>query len=296
MLEVSYRVADHTFSVFFLDGSSSEDLLPSFAPFKTENPSDVLFRLYVDDTFCWEEYGREIGQFDCGGCNHGVYRCSNGDYQFVVSGVEREVCCHMQSNSTFTENRVALKTAKQSQRAYGLNNAIMMAFAFSSATASTLLMHASVIRCDGKGYLMTAPSGTGKSTHTRLWYDNIPGCDLMNDDNPVVRIVDGEPFVYGSPWSGKTRCYRNIQAPVGALVQIKQRSENTIRRLGTLEAFAALLPAMSTMKWDQRVYKGVCDSISALILRCGVWTLGCRPDAEAAFVCHAAVASQTTNF
>ena len=59
-----------------------------------------------------------------------------------------------------------------------------------------MLMHASVIRHQGKGYLMTAPSGTGKSTHTRLWYDNIPGCDLMNDDNPVVRIFRCGVFIF----------------------------------------------------------------------------------------------------
>ena len=160
-----------------------------------------------------------------------------------------------------------------------------------------MVLHSSCIAVNGKAILFSAPSGTGKSTHTALWKEYIPGTEYINDDTPVISLdKTDEVLAYGSPWSGKTRCYRNIQAPVGALVQIKQRSENTIRRLGTLEAFAALLPAMSTMKWDQRVYKGVCDSISALILRCGVWTLGCRPDAEAAFVCHAAVASQTTNF
>lgn len=291
MPNVSYRVAEHTFSILFLDDCNHEELLPSFVPFKTEEAADVLFRMSVDDAFEWEEYGHEIGQFDCGGCNHGVYRCKNGDYQFVISDVNGEVCCHMQSNSAFTENKVALKSVTPLQRSYGLNNAIMMAFAFSSATASTLLMHASVIRCDGKGYLMTAPSGTGKSTHTRLWYDNIPGCDLMNDDNPVVRIVDGVPFVYGSPWSGKTRCYRNIQAPIGAVVQIQQHKENAIRRLGVVESFAALLPAMSTMKWDARVYKGVCDSISELIRYCSVWRLECLPNAEAAHLCHDTVLS-----
>ena len=151
-------------------------------------------------------------------------------------------------------------------------------------------MHASVIRQGGKGYLMTAPSGTGKSTHTRLWYDNIPGCDLMNDDNPVVRIVDGQAVVYGSPWSGKTRCYRNIQAPVGGIVRIQQRPENTIRRLNPVEAFCNLLPAMSNMKWDKRVYNGICDGISQLIQLVGVHELGCLPNAEAAILCHDTIA------
>jgi hypothetical protein len=108
----------------------------------------------------------------------------------------------------------------------------------------------------------------------------------MNDDNPVVRIVNGEAIVYGSPWSGKTPCYRNIQAPIGGIVRIQQRPENSIRKLSSLEAFSNLLPAISNMKWDKRVYNGVCDGISELIRLCGMYELGCLPDAAAAHLCH----------
>ena len=108
----------------------------------------------------------------------------------------------------------------------------------------------------------------------------------MNDDNPVVRIIDGQAIVFGSPWSGKTRCYRNIQAPVGGIVRIQQRKKNTIRKLSTVEAFCNLLPAMSNMKWDERVYKGICDGIGELIRLVGMYELGCLPNAEAAILCH----------
>ena len=128
--------------------------------------------------------------------------------------------------------------------------------------------------------------GTGKSTHTRLWYDHIPGCDLMNDDNPVLRIVDGCPMVYGSPWSGKTPCYRNVSAPVGAMVRIRQHPSNSIRQMKPVEALAELLPAMSSMKWDKRVYSGVYDTLIRLISLCKIYELKCLPNAEAAFLCH----------
>ena len=137
---------------------------------------------------------------------------------------------------------------------------------------------------------MTAPSGTGKSTHTRLWYENIPNCDLMNDDNPVVRVIGDNAIVYGSPWSGKTPCYRNVQAPIGAFVRIQQRPENAIRPLVSLEAFSVLLSAMSSMKWEKRVYNGICDGISELMRLCKVYELGCLPNAEAARLCHETVA------
>lgn len=282
-----YRVGGHAFCIVFLDDCNDESLLPSFSRFKIDETAEpLLFTLTVDDSFRFSQRGQEIGQFDCGGCNHGVYSTDNSEYQYEISDVQGVLCSYMQASPDFKEAKVAILGENWSQRNYGLNNALMMTYAFASADQYTMLMHASVIRHQGKGYLMTAPSGTGKSTHTRLWYDNIPGCDLMNDDNPVVRIVDGQAIVYGSPWSGKTRCYRNIQAPVGGIVRIQQRPENSIRTLSPLEAFSNLLPAISNMKWDKRVYKGICDGIAELVRLCGMYELGCLPDAAAAHLCH----------
>lgn len=296
-----YRVGGHTFAVCFCGQTGDESLIPSFAPFRIgETPTkdasckELLFTMYVDDDFAFGQSSQEIGQFDCGGCNHGVYRMPDGGYQYAVHDVDDTLCSRMQTNADFSVCHVKIFGTVWHQQNYGLNNALMMAYAFAAACTNTMLMHASVIRHNGKGYLMTAPSGTGKSTHTRLWYDNIPGCDLMNDDNPVVRIVDGKAVVYGSPWSGKTRCYRNIEAPIGGIVRIQQRSENSIRRLNTVEAFCNLLPAMSNMKWDKRVYNGVCDGISELIRLVRIYELGCLPNAEAAILCHATIAGEET--
>lgn len=286
-----YEIGGHSIAVRFVNEENNDDLIPSFAPFRLQDePAELLFTMLVDDNLDWPQQNDEIGQFDCGGCNHGVYRTDNGGYLYSIHDIHDVLCSRMQSNADFSQCSVSLYGKTWVQRNYGLNNALMMAYAFASACSATMLMHASVIRQGGKGYLMTAPSGTGKSTHTRLWYDNIPGCDLMNDDNPVVRIVDGQAVVYGSPWSGKTRCYRNIQAPVGGIVRIQQRPENTIRRLNPVEAFCNLLPAMSNMKWDKRVYNGICDGISQLIQLVGMHELGCLPNAEAAILCHDTIA------
>jgi hypothetical protein len=282
-----YKVGGHAYRIYFDDNLNNDSLLQSSIPFETEvdDTQNLIFELHVDDSFRPSEHGEEIGDFDSGGNHNWVFLRNDGSYEIRISDVRNRQCCLMDANHDFSYVRVALNGNK-SMRTFGLGNALMMTYAFASAEKQTMLMHASVIRHQGKGYLMTAPSGTGKSTHTRLWYDNIPGCDLMNDDNPVVRIIDGEAIVYGSPWSGKTPCYRNIQAPVGGLVRIKQRPENSIRKYSAIEAFSNLLPAISNMKWDKRVYKGVCDGIAELIRLCGMYELGCLPDAAAAHLCH----------
>ena len=288
-----FMIAQHRLSVLFAGGLDADALIPSFSPFVCEAGGSVLLEMEVCEGTA-PDFSRmdEIGQFDCGGANHGVYLGEDGGYAFEISLPSCDggaLSCCLTTNADFSRCRAVLMSAMPRQQQFGLNNALMMAFAFAAAEQDTLLVHASVIRKDGYGYLFTAPSGTGKSTHTHLWYQHIPGCDLMNDDNPVVRIVDGETIIFGSPWSGKTPCYRNIWAPVGAITRIEQRPENTIRRMAPVEAFATLLPAVSSMKWDARVYNGICNTISKLLRITPIFWLGCRPDEEAARVCYEAV-------
>lgn len=286
-------VALHKLEVTFPAGLEATDIIPSFSPFVCEEEGDVLFRMTVTvGTAPDFSTMQEIGQFDCGGANHGVYRNEQGDYAFEISLPDYDggtLSCCMTANADFSSCHAVLTGENIRQHQFGLNNALMMAFAFAAAEQDTLLVHASVIRNNGYGYLFTAPSGTGKSTHTHLWYKYIPGSDLMNDDNPVVRIIDGEARIYGSPWSGKTPCYRNIWAPVGAITRIEQKPENTIRRMAPVESFAMLLPAVSSMKWDKRVYIGICDTLSRLLPITPIFLLGCRPDEDAARVCYEAI-------
>lgn len=288
---LKYKVADHLVELVFETGKFDESLLPNFVKFVAEDDDkdEPVCRVVVQEEFANEELRDEIGQFDCGGCNHGVYLMPDGGYAIEISDVRGTLCATLRSNADFSECKAIIHVENPLLARYGLNNCMMMSYAFSTATKQTLLMHSSVIRKDGYGYMMTAPSGTGKSTHTHLWYENIPGCDLMNDDNPIVRVIDGQAIIYGSPWSGKTPCYRNINAPIGGIVRIKQEPKNSIRRMNVIESFATLLPAMSSMKWDKRVYGGVCDTVTALVASVGVYELGCLPNAEAALLCYSTI-------
>ena len=278
-----YRVGGHTYCICFADDKNSAELLPSSEPFRLEQPdtAELLFTLTVDDNWRPESRGTEIGQFDCGGNNHGVYRSDDGSYQILVSDMDGRQCCLLEVTADFTQAKVCLN-GNYNMRNFGLNNALMMVYAFSGSQHNTLLMHASVVRKDGYGYLCLGVSGTGKSTHTGLWLKHIPGTDLMNDDNPVVRCCpDGVVRVYGSPWSGKTPCYRNVEAPIGAFLQLKQAPYNKIRRQSVVESFASLLPSCSVMKWDKSNYMGTCDAVSAIMQTTPTFLLECLPDEAA---------------
>jgi hypothetical protein len=169
---------------------------------------------------------------------------------------------------------------------FAVNNALMVLFAMRTAPLQTALFHAAVIGHEGRGYLFLGKSGTGKSTHARLWIKHVRGSELVNDDNPVVRVeADGSIRVYGSPWSGKTPCYRNMDLPVGGFVQLSQAPFNRIRRLKGIEAYAVLVPSISGKRWERAIADGLHQTENALASRVPVWHLECLPDEAAAKLC-----------
>lgn len=171
-----------------------------------------------------------------------------------------------------------------------LDNSLMIQFAMASACLGTVLFHAAAVSLEGRGYMFLGKSGTGKSTHARLWLQNIPGTELMNDDNPAVRIkTDGTAVVYGTPWSGKTPCYRNICAPIGGIVLLSQAPYNKIVRLNGIGAYAAVVPSISGKRWDSRIADGLHETENMLASSIPVWHLDCLPDADAALICKETV-------
>ena len=106
----------------------------------------------------------------------------------------------------------------------------------------TLLLHGSVIAVDGKAYLFTASSGTGKSTHTRLWREFFGNKAVMvNDDKPLLRIMKDGVIAYGTPWDGKHRLSTNTHAPVVGICILRRGKENKIREITAREAYPMLL-------------------------------------------------------
>jgi energy-coupling factor transporter ATP-binding protein EcfA2 len=143
-------------------------------------------------------------------------------------------------------------------------------------------LHASVIEKEGRALLFLGKSGTGKSTHSRLWQQYVPGCSLLNDDEPVVRVNDKqEVWVYGTPWSGKTPCYRNDEARVAAFVLLHQAPENRLTKLSAKEALFTLFASSSMLRSDVQHKNAVFATLAAILEQVPVYRLDCRPDREA---------------
>ena len=283
-----YRVGGHLFLVCEDTKIHHEKLMPSIQPFAaahTEEGPVFTLHIQLSATLPIPSEGL-IGTFDCGGCLHDVYDLRGEGYCIVFHHINGDTCGLLCTDKNGQEGIVHLMNTPLSHQQFVLGNATMIAYAYATADKKTVLMHASVVSLEGKGYLMTAPSGTGKSTHTRLWRQCFDQCELVNDDNPVVRIEQGKAMVYGSPWSGKTPCYRNVCHPVGAYVRLFQEPENNIHPYQPLEAYAMLLPAMSCMVWDKRMQTGVSKTVAEMVRLNPMYRLGCRPDEAAARLCR----------
>jgi len=286
-----FRVAELNISICFAESKyNSPRLIPSFETFRVSTPhrdDELFFRLTVDDTTkpIPKEQRERIRVFDTGNGNTSVDQLQDGGYQYIIKDVNGYDCCLLIANKDFSECRCALN-GNYNMRSFGLNNALMLVFAFAGSRADTLLVHASLVRHKGYGYPFIAKSGTGKSTHTSLWMRYIEGCDLMNDDNPVIRVINGKCYIYGSPWSGKTPCYRDVKAPLGAVTRIDRAEKNYCEKLPPIEAFASFLPSCSTMKWDGDVFNNICNIVTKVVETTGIYTMHCLPNREAAEICN----------
>ena len=131
----------------------------------------------------------------------------------------------MQADRCFSVVSVFLH--EEDKRAgHALSSLLRIAYSQAVLYWDAVSIHASAVFCENQAFLFMGKSGTGKSTHSALWLKYIPGTELLNDDNPTLRIVNGRVYAYGTPWSGKTPCYKPLSYPVGGMVRLKQAPAN----------------------------------------------------------------------
>ena len=165
--------------------------------------------------------------------------------------------------------------------------AIWIGYGIVTIPHQTVAIHTSCIVQQGKAVIFLGESGTGKSTHTRLWRETIAGAELLNDDSPIIRMRDGKATVYGSPWSGKTPCYKNESYPIRAIVRLSQAPHNSMRRLRGSFSVGALLPSLPpAFAFDEKLEDAVMNVLSAVIGAVPVYHLECLPNAAAAQLSH----------
>jgi hypothetical protein len=288
-----YQVATHNFSISAgADSFLWERMRGCYGPFVVYEGGDSRFALQVVDEVDLE--GGELVYSNMDDVQPwfitlNVYKSSTGHFFEITQPSSSEVNGRLFIDFALRNARLYLM-GTEAQQWNTFTTAVDLCYLLSTACHDTLLMHASAVIYEGHAYLFLGKSGTGKSTHSRMWLETLEGAELMNDDHPVLRVEsDGTVVAYGSPWSGKTPCYKNMKAPVGGIVRIARAPYNQAVRLSPFQAYASLLTSSSGMTWERELADGRDNTLQKIASCVPCWKMECLPDHAAAYVCADAV-------
>lgn len=151
-----------------------------------------------------------------------------------------------------------------------------------------MLLHSSAVVHEDKGYLFSAPSGTGKSTHTQLWLKEFDGSYILNDDKPAIMLTDKGIYVYGTPFSGKTDWNVNKGVPLQGICALERGAENIIERMSPEEATFRILN-QTVRPYEEERMQQMLDVLDRVISEIPTYMLHCNMDPEAARVSYTAM-------
>lgn len=275
MTSKRYRVADHYFEVQGETLCCEISRIGGFGNFEDLSGTVVAdFRFVLSDNLpCGfvEQYSFDYEDV------HGEFGSTEDGFYLIQKPEAEEplyMWCSLGGNEVFLNGNLSLRLFRF---------ALWVGYGLMTCSRGTVAIHSSCIVHDGKAVLFLGESGTGKSTHTRLWRENIPGAVLLNDDSPIVRIIDGSVWVYGSPWSGKTPCYKQERYPLAGCVRLSQAPYNKMHKLPVLKGYAALHPSCPPeFAYDERIYSHISSTLGNLISIVPCYHLECLPDSDAA--------------
>lgn len=289
MIEYFFSVGGFLFGVYVPEGTDVHRMLPSFRPFRCEDTKgkEPLFRFYVHFDELRDSSGSECIFIDESLNDMGRVRLysSGGGYHIKISFRDDEMEHYAVSDSCFKRTDAYINKCDR-YAGEVVSSLLRMVYSQAVIPYGGISVHASAVILDGKAYLFMGKSGTGKSTHSALWMKAFSGCELMNDDNPVITLDGEKVTASGTPWSGKTPCYRNISAPVGGIVRLKQAGFNKFLPLNAAGLFINLLPGCSVIRKSVSLQDEMHNTLARVSEHVRGGMMECLPDVEAAAVCR----------
>ena len=277
--QLFYEIADHKLLIDTPDAEVTAALIPSFHPFRVDNEGEenLLFRFSGNkDVSIPDRAPDDLMEADH--MSFDVYHIE-GSITVCLKNKALEHSFHISADRKTVTSDLTLT---QPHESLFLNYFLRTAFGMASANHQCIKLHASVIEKEGKALVFMGKSGTGKSTHSRNWLKFVPGCSLLNDDEPIVRVMDdGSVRIYGAPWSGSTPCYRNEYAEVAAFVRLYQSPDNKLTKLKGVNAFASVFQSAAILRSDKDNRELVISNVNNILNEVPVYRLDNRPDREA---------------
>lgn len=279
-----------------------EELLPSFRPFYLPDKAGYragypILRAEVVAERMESDPSSKLLTEEFGAFGNGCSLLECKEYYFLTIRYAKGGGIHqMRISHNFEISNVFIDRTDPGA-GQALSFFLMFAYAQRAVYYGTLLLHASVVEKSGRGYAFMGKSGTGKSTHSSLWLENIAEVTLLNDDNPAVRVCERTDtvLVSGTPWSGKTNCYKDKIIELGAMVRLVQASVNRFEWQNEFHGLLCVLPGCSSFRWNQRHHMYLCNVLEKIVGKVPVGVLECLPERSAAELCYEQVKNKTGN-
>ncbi len=280
-----YTIAGYLLAIETPSPEETVELLPNFKPFLAEahsgsapSPDQSPILIFKGNEKLEKPNCKPIEEVCLDGIMFNIYH-SEGKILVEMEFDDVEYIMLVSADKRYYTSNLTLICPQE--RFFAISF-LRIAFLLASAPYRTLKFHASVIEKEGEALIFLGESGTGKSTHSRLWLKHVPGCSLLNDDEPILRIMNNdEVLAFGAPWSGSTPCYRNVSAKTVALVLLEQHDENILEGPLGAEAYAQLFQSAALLQSDERHRLQVISTVLDIAERVPVYRLRNKPDREA---------------
>ena len=235
------------------------------------NPDDKRILLYGSDDFMFPTF---------------LYQEVTGAYDWITKKQDGTPALSFRISPDWTEFTLYDdQTDTKGERAFHEFGSL---FSYAVLNHHACVLHGVVMEYEGKGILITAASGVGKTTHTRMWRDKERAL-ILNGDRCLCRNIEGTWYAYGMPWSGSSGEYINRRVPIRAIVSLRQAPVNSVRSLSPYEGTIWLLQRIFAPVWKGNLQNQAFNMAEELAAEIPMLELSCTPDYEAVQVLKTAL-------
>ena len=287
MKRIYYQIAEIDLIVEVPDNFEEDLCLSSFVSFKAVSllNEETAIRVRLNNTNAPEVQGEKVllSNISLVWADRFTFEESADAYICTIRSEDhQDKTWEMHASKDFSRSMIYVSEDAMYEEGV-LSWMLMMLFGQVALSYQTVMIHASVIEVGEYGYAFLGKSGTGKSTHSRLWLKHIAGASLLNDDNPAIRVYDnGEVYIFGTPWSGKTPCYRNRKVELKGLVRLEQAKENSWQYFEGAQKMINLLPSCSAIRWNKVLFNQMLQISERIVERVPIGKLKNLPEQAAA--------------
>ncbi|MEN5088399.1 hypothetical protein ABE426_18180 [Sphingobacterium faecium] len=289
IIKKQYKIADLTLQINYTTDLDLEKLLPTFRDFEWYTQGDqaaIQVNLSTDKAPEVADLGVLRSDLSISWGDRFCFYEKEKGYITTIVNEQGDGMWYLYSDRDFAKSTIYIPQSSAYEQSTVICWMLMMLFGQAALLHEVIMIHGSVINLNGQGIVFLGKSGTGKSTHSRLWLSHIPETSLLNDDNPAIRIKEDGVLIYGTPWSGKTPCYKNESIVLKAFVRLQQAPENKFDLMPGIKGFIAVLPSCTAIRWNKDLFAEMNTTLEKVISKVQVGFLKCLPDQAAAELCH----------